>query len=185
MATVRRVQRSEDEENGDLAQVRRNADPLALSLHSLAEAGVKNELRPFRDHKSKGDLFSVSSELMIGIEQRISLTWLVHEKYMPKDVRVLGFRSTDGFGRIGPKGELWYGTKIIDDSKAGTKEDVLTEGEYFYTFLLVGPKLFGLTEGVYARIQFSEMIRRRCRCRCGCGPGATDGPAPRQTAGGD
>lgn len=148
MADVRR----HDDRSSDMDSViARRRDPLAIPLDN---AGITMEVLPERTHP--GSRFLVRSQLAIGIDQRISLSWAFIGG--SGGYRVLGFRRTLGFA---PEEVRWdltqHGMKIIDSTEAASKVEHLGEGEYFYTFVL-RKRVLGLAEVTRDLVQFSEVI---------------------------
>lgn len=145
------VQRRDDGSSQDHGAISRR-DPLAISL---GDAGVAVEVLPEREHR--GDRFVVRSQLAIGIDQRISLSWEL-TRVSSRGWRILGFRRTEGFA---PEQSRWdlgaHGLKIIDSAETSSKVEHLGEGEYFYTFVL-RRNLWGLADVTRELIQFSEVI---------------------------
>ncbi|CAN5716941.1 hypothetical protein BH10ACI4_BH10ACI4_38920 [soil metagenome] len=127
-------------------------DPLAISL---GDAGVAVEVLPERSHPGKR--FIVRSQLSIGIDQRICLSW-DFVGGSARSYRILGFRRTNGFA---PERSRWdlaeHGIKIIDSTEPSSKVEHLAEGEYFYTFVL-RRSLLGLADVTRDLVQFSEVI---------------------------
>ena len=152
-----------DDDDGDRPSVDRRLvsasrrDPLSVSLQRHAEAGLVSEVLPVRDHR--GHFVVIRSQVSVGIDQRICLAWDVPAHYFLQGYRLLGFRRTDGFAPEEQRNDLAaHGAKIIDARASDVKEELLAEGEYFYTFLLYRKVLLGCFHDTVELVQFSERI---------------------------
>lgn len=132
-------------------------DPLSVSIQPMEAAGLVTEILDARTHKGK--LITITSQVSVGIDQRIRLAWSVPSKYYGAGYRLLGFRRSDSFAADDAGGELAvHGLKIIDARNDGEKEEHVGEGECFYTFLLYGTAFLGCIALIDDIVQFSEMI---------------------------
>jgi hypothetical protein len=132
-------------------------DPLLVSLQRHEDAGLVSEVLPIREHR--GGAMVVRSQVSVGIDQRICLAWDVPHRCFAGGYRLLGFRRTDGFAAEAARHDLAaHGAKIIDARTNDAKEELLAEGEYFYTFLLYRTTFLGCFEQTGDLVQFSERI---------------------------
>ncbi len=151
--------RGEDERDANAEFVPKRVaprDPLVLSLQKLEEVGLVTDLQEPREHH--GRIVRVTSQLAVGVDQRIRLCWEVPPEYYRDGYRLMAFRRTDGFTpEDKPKSLAAHGTKILEARADGTKDEILSEGEYFYTFVLHKSYL-GLVSVDKDLVRFSERL---------------------------
>ena len=136
---------------------RSRRDPMSLSLRRVEQAGLVTEVHPVRDHH--GEAMTVSSQVSVGIDQRICIAWSVPPKLFAAGYRLLGYRRTDGFPPEEYRRNLSAcGTKIVEARTNAVKEELLPEGEYFYTFLLYSGTWHNWWAYWADVVQFSELM---------------------------
>jgi hypothetical protein len=115
-----------------------------------------DDLLPARIHRA-GGIF-VSSQLSLGIDPRLFLSWAVLPRYWAAGHTLLVFRSTSGFcAERHPDDLNRHGALIVETAADDRHEERLAEGTYYYTFVLHKNCLLGLAEKVSV-LRFSETI---------------------------
>lgn len=125
----------------DCFEERVTPNPLGISLEQLDDVGITTTALP--PSKNGGKHLQVYSRLYVGIDQRLRLGWIAPIDMLQSGWRVMAFRRTDGFSPAKhPENLSTYGQKILDTEGSDMKDEWLTPGEYFYTFILFKPGLF-------------------------------------------
>lgn len=114
------------------------------------------DLVPARSHRA-GGIF-VESQLALGIEPKLFLSWSVMPRYWSKGYSLMVFRSVTGFCPEKFPADLnLHGQLIIETTHDDRYEEHPAEGTYYYTFLLHKRTFFGLGEKM-SLVRFSETI---------------------------
>lgn len=130
-------------------------NPLGLALGELSETGIATTTLTSKRHV--GSHLTVLSQLSVGIDQRLRIGWVAPIDMLNQGYRVLGFRRTDGFAKYRSVEDLsLHGVKIIDAAHCDVRDEIVTPGEYFYTFVFVKTGWFLSHEADV--VQFSERI---------------------------
>jgi hypothetical protein len=114
------------------------------------------DLLPAKRHSSDG--IFVESQLMLGIEPKLHLSWAVVPRYWHEGYTLLVFHSMSGFCPERYPDDLnRHGQLIIETRRDDWRDVRPSEGTHFYTFLLHKKSLFGLREYVSV-LRLSETI---------------------------
>jgi len=113
---------------------------------------------PLPDRRHVGEEFLVKSQLTLGVEPRLYLSWAVNSRYWTSDFTLMVFHSMTGFCPERHPDDLnKHGRLIIETTSNGSREERLAEGTHFYTFVLHKPAWHGLFEHSSV-VRFSETV---------------------------
>jgi hypothetical protein len=91
-------------------------------------------------------------------DRRLYICWAVNSRYWTSDFTLMVFHSTSGFCPERHPDDLnKHGRLIIETTSNGSREERLTEGTHFYTFVLHKAAWHGLSERVSV-VRFSETV---------------------------
>jgi hypothetical protein len=137
--------------------VRRAESSLAQSGGSNGGIQQRDEYRPAVSRR--GDGFSVTSQVNLGINPRVLLAWNVRPDWFAQGYKLLGFRSTTGFAPTDrPEDLTAHGQMFLEEAANGSVEQALPEGTYYYTFLLFRMGFFKFKRWLSDPLRFSETI---------------------------
>lgn len=105
------------------------------------------------------DKLTVNSQVSLGVDPRIVLSWNVDQQYWDEGFTLLGFRSSSGFAtKERPEDLAMHGEMFLEESADGKLEGRLSEGTYFYTFVLRRLAYCGFLEKFAGIVRFFESI---------------------------
>ncbi len=136
-----------------MAHIVRRATPKS-SRHESPDQSDK-VLAP-RIHRN--DEIEVESQLSLGLEPTLRLTWNVNHTYWADGFRLLVFRSETGFSAEQyPEDFTKHGQLIIETTHNDSVRERPTEGTHYYTFLLYKKSYLRLLEKM-ATLRISELV---------------------------
>jgi hypothetical protein len=104
---------------------------------------MDGDLQPVETHRS--DNITVESQLSLGIQPKLYLTWHVEPSLWQQGCKLMVFHSTESFcPDERPEDLTRHGALVIEKRHDGNCEERLTEGNHFYTGVLSKLHLFGL-----------------------------------------
>src|SRR5437016_10662975 len=116
-----------------------------------------SDLLPAKTHSAGG--VCVRSQVALGIEPKLFLSWAVPASYWSAGYNLLVFHSISGFcPEKEPEDLNRHGQLIIETNRDASYEGHPDEGTHFYTFLLHKKIFFGWFEDPTAIVPFSETI---------------------------
>jgi hypothetical protein len=100
----------------------------------------------------------VSSQVSLGIEPRLLLSWAIIPRYWQQGYSLMVFHSTSGFSPEKYPDDLnRHGQLIIETNQDAMRDVRPPEGTHYYTFLLHKKSFLGLAEKM-SILRFSETI---------------------------
>jgi len=121
-----------------------------------AQRAPESDLEPPKTHRS-GGIF-VTSQVALGIEPKLVLSWSVQPPYWSNGYVLLVFHSASGFSPEKYPDDLnRHGQLIIETAFDASHELHPAEGTHFYTFVLYKKCFLGLSEKM-SILRFSETI---------------------------
>ena len=118
--------------------------------------GQADDLLPAKTHRVAG--MFVTSQVGLGIEPKLYLSWAVQPSYWESGYTLLVFHSTSGFSPEKYPDDLnRHGRLIIETTRDAYHEERPEEGPHYFTFILYKKSLFGLSENLSV-VRFSETI---------------------------
>jgi hypothetical protein len=105
----------------------------------------------------KGEALDIRSQVFLGAQPYLLISWKVSQSFWSKGFTLLGFRNTSGFAKTRrPKDLSEHGQLILEETADGCREESLPEGTYYYTFFL--RKHHWFAPSMSEPVRFSETI---------------------------